>query len=259
MLRLLDELHLNTVCRQALCPNISECFSQGQATFMILGTRCTRGCSFCNLDGGTPLGPDPREPRRVARAVARLGLTHVVVTSPTRDDLADGGAGLFADTVRAIRSAAPSTRIELLIPDFQGNPRSLETVLAAKPRILAHNLETVPRLYAIRDGADYGRSLELLLRAGRAAPEIRLKSGIMLGLGEEEPEVLELFHDLLRAGCARLSIGQYLAPSRRHYSVREYVPPQRFDDLRDRALAMGFSHVESGPYVRSSYHAGSYG
>jgi lipoic acid synthetase len=258
MRRLLDELRLNTVCRQALCPNISECFACNQATFLILGTSCTRRCSFCNVDKGVPQAPDRDEPQRVAQAVARLGLSHVVITSPTRDDLADGGAALFADTVGAIRAGTTAPRIELLVPDFGGKVRSLETVLATTPDILAHNLETVPRLYRIRDGADYGRSLELLRRSSASPPKVLVKSGIMLGLGEEEREVVELFRDLRAAGCVYLSIGQYLAPSKRHYPVQEYVTPERFERLRDRALDMGFAHVESGPYVRSSYHAGRY-
>lgn len=258
MLRLLEELRLNTVCRQALCPNISECFGCNQATFLILGTSCTRSCSFCNVDKSQPVAPDQGEPLRVAQAVARLGLSHVVITSPTRDDLADGGAGIYADTVRAIRAGTDATTIELLIPDFGGSGQSLETVLASGPGIMAHNLETVPRLYHIRAGAEYSRSLELLRRCGASEPAVRVKSGIMLGLGEEEREVLELFRDLRAAGCVYLSIGQYLAPSRRHYPVQEYVTPERFDYLRDRAREMGFIHVESGPYVRSSYHASRY-
>ncbi|ABK99846.1 lipoyl synthase [Pelobacter propionicus] len=258
MLRLLEELNLNTVCRQALCPNISECFARNQATFLILGKNCTRHCSFCNVDSCEPEEVDQEEPQRVAQAVARLGLSHVVITSPTRDDLDDGGASLFAQTVRAIRAVTPSTRIELLIPDFLGDIPSLDRVIASAPDILAHNLETVPRLYHIRAGADYNRSLELLRHCGETAPAIRLKSGIMLGLGEKEQEILELFRDLREVGCVYLSIGQYLAPSKRHHPVREYIHPDRFEYLREQALQMGFVHLESGPYVRSSYHAGSY-
>lgn len=258
MQRLLGELRLNTVCQQALCPNISECFSCGQATFLILGKNCTRQCSFCNVEKTVPLAVDREEPGRVAEAVSRLKLSHVVITSPTRDDLPDGGADLYAATVAAIRAASPATRIELLIPDFQGDLRCLEIVTAARPDIIAHNLETVPRLYQIRSGADYGRSLKVLHRCGELAPEIRIKSGIMLGMGETEEEVLKVLRHLRGVGCDYLSIGQYLAPSRRHYPVQEYVPPERFDTLRDAALGLGFSHVESGPYVRSSYHAGKY-
>lgn len=258
MLSLLGELRLNTVCQQALCPNISECFSCGQATFLILGRNCTRRCSFCNIEKTAPLPVDGDEPTRVAEAARRLKLSHVVVTSPTRDDLPDGGAGIYAATVAAIRRASPSTRIELLIPDFQGALPSLESVVAARPDIIAHNVETVPRLYVIRSGADYRRSLDVLRRCAALAPEVRTKSGIMLGMGEEEGEVLQLFRDLRDVGCAYLSIGQYLAPSRLHYPVQEYVPPERFESVRLQALEMGFSHVESGPYVRSSYHAGKY-
>lgn len=258
MRRLLGELRLNTVCQQAMCPNISECFSCGQATFLVLGRNCTRQCSFCNVDKTVPLPVDNDEPQRVAQAVARLKLAHVVITSPTRDDLADGGAGLYAATVAAIRRASPATRIELLIPDFQGRHESLETVVASRPDIIAHNLETVPRLYHIRSGADYARSLEVLRFCGQLAADIRTKSGIMLGMGEREDEVLMVFNDLRQVGCDYLSIGQYLAPSRRHQPVLEYVRPEVFDSLRDKAMGMGFLHVESGPYVRSSYHAGQY-
>jgi lipoic acid synthetase len=258
MRQLLGELRLNTVCQQALCPNISECFSCGQATFLILGKNCTRLCSFCNVEKTLPLPVDIGEPARVAEAVHRLKLSHVVITSPTRDDLPDGGAEIYAATVAAIRCASPDTRIELLIPDFQGSRTSLEQVAESRPDIIAHNLETVPRLYQIRCGANYGRSLELLRLCTEIAPDIRTKSGIMLGMGELEAEVLQVLRDLRDVGCAYLSIGQYLAPSRRHYSVQEYVPPELFESLQVKALEMGFSHVESGPYVRSSYHAGKY-
>ncbi len=257
--RLLGSLQLNTVCREAACPNISECFRQKQATFLIMGRECTRGCSFCNVDRQPPSPLDPAEPSRVAEAVARLELRHVVVTSPTRDDLPDGGAGHYAATVAAIRDRSPGTAIELLVPDFQGDEHSLATVLAAGPDILGHNIETVPRLYAIRAGADYGRSLELLRRAVELAPRIPAKSGIMLGLGESREEALATIAAIRATGCRFLSIGQYLAPSRSHTPVAEFIPPEEFDRLREEALAMGFSHVESGPYVRSSYHAEQYG
>lgn len=258
MRQLLGELRLNTVCQQALCPNISECFACGQATFLILGKSCTRLCSFCNVEKTEPMPVDNDEPARVAEAVARLKLSHVVITSPTRDDLADGGAALYAATVAAIRCSSPTTRIELLIPDFQGDDAALESVVLSRPDIIAHNVETVPRLYQIRSGADYARSLELLRICVELAPEIRTKSGIMLGMGEVEGEVLQVFKDLRGVECAYLSIGQYLAPSRRHYPVQEYIRPELFESLRLQALEMGFSHVESGPYVRSSYHAGKY-
>lgn len=258
MRQLLGELRLNTVCQQALCPNISECFSCGQATFLILGKNCTRLCSFCNVEKTAPLPVDSGEPARVAEAVARLKLSHVVITSPTRDDLADGGATLYSKAVAEIRSSSPLTRIELLIPDFQGSVASLETVVSSHPDIIAHNVETVPRLYQIRSGADYYRSLEVLRICAELAPEIHTKSGVMLGMGESEEELLQVFNDLREVGCAYLSIGQYLAPSRKHYQVQEYIAPERFESLRLQALEMGFSHVESDPYVRSSYNAGKY-
>lgn len=259
MRQLLGELQLNTVCQQALCPNISECFSCGQATFLILGKNCTRLCSFCNVEKGSlPLPVDSAEPGRVAEAVARLKLAHVVITSPTRDDLSDGGAAVFAAVVSAIRSAATAARIELLIPDMQGSRSALEVVAASAPDIIGHNLETVPSLYHIRSGADYRRSLDVLATCKALAPKIRTKSGIMLGMGEVWNDVLAVLSDLRSVGCDYLSIGQYLAPSREHYPVQEYIPPTRFEELRLAALELGFAHVESGPYVRSSYHAGKY-
>ena len=258
MRALLGELKLNTVCQQALCPNISECFSCGQATFLIMGRNCTRLCSFCNVEKNMPELLDNGEPGRVAQAVSRLKLSHVVITSPTRDDLPDGGAGHYAGVVAAVRSASPLTRIELLVPDFNGSHASLETVLDARPDIIAHNLETVPRLYHIRSGADYRRSLDLLDHSRAYAGDIPTKSGLMLGLGETGEEVLAVMRDLRQVDCTYLSLGQYLAPGRRHQPVVEYIRPERFDVLRDAALEMGFRHVESGPYVRSSYHAGQY-
>lgn len=258
MERLLTELSLNTVCQQARCPNISECFGKRQATFLILGRICTRLCSFCSVSKETPLAVDPGEPACVAEAVRRLGLFHVVITSPTRDDLPDGGAGLYAETVAAIRKASPATRVELLIPDFLGSEPALRLLLQSAPDILGHNLETVPRLYHIRSGADYRRSLDLLTRARNWAPELKTKSGVMLGLGEEEGELFQVLEDLLRAGCSYLSLGQYLAPSRLHHPVQRFVEPEQFDRYREAALSMGFLHVESGPYVRSSYHADRY-
>ncbi|TWJ33104.1 lipoic acid synthetase [Geobacter argillaceus] len=258
MERLLAGLSLHTVCQEASCPNISECFRQRQATFLILGAICTRHCTFCNVGKASPLPADPQEPGRVADAVQRLALAHVVVTSPTRDDLADGGANHYAATVAAIRRSAPETAIELLIPDLQGDRKALETIQHAGPNILGHNLETVPRLYHIRAGADYNRSLELLRMAREIAPEIPTKSGVMLGLGETEEELLAVLTDLRGVGCAYVSIGQYLAPSRRHQPVVEFVPPERFEQLKAAAEGLGFAHVESGPYVRSSYHADRY-
>ena len=256
--RLLRRLELNTVCREAACPNISECFRQKQATFLIMGRNCTRSCSFCNVSSNRPVPLDPSEPSRIAEAVVSLSLEHVVITSPTRDDLRDGGAGHFAATVDAIRRASPQTAIELLVPDFQGNRESLATVLSAKPDILGHNIETVPRLYSVRAGADYQRSLSLLEASRELAPSIPAKSGIMLGLGETREEVLSTLADIHRTGCRYISIGQYLAPSRSHHPVAEYIDPAEFERYREEALAMGFAHVESAPYVRSSYHADRY-
>jgi len=258
MRQLLGELQLNTVCQQALCPNISECFSCGQATFLILGAICTRHCSFCNVEKTAPLPVDQDESARVAAAVQRLKLRHVVITSPTRDDLPDGGAALYCTTVSSIRASSPNTRIELLIPDFQGDQGSLGCIVASQPDIIAHNVETVPRLYQVRSGADYRRSLDVLKICRELAPEISTKSGIMLGMGERAEEVRQVMRDLRAVGCRYFSIGQYLAPSREHYPVQEYILPELFEQLRDEGLELGFSHVESGPYVRSSYHAGNY-
>lgn len=256
--RLVGDLRLNTVCREACCPNITECFSRQQATLLILGAACTRRCSFCSVAKEAPLPPDPGEPARVAEAVVRLGLRHVVITSPTRDDLPDGGAAHFAATVAAVRQSSPATAVELLIPDFGGCRKALAAALLSGPDILGHNLETVPRLYAIRQGSDYRRSLSLLARVRELAPELKTKSGLMVGLGETEEELCAVFAELREAGCSYLSIGQYLAPGRSHAPVREFVPPERFDRYRERALALGFAHVESGPYVRSSYLAEQY-
>ena len=247
---------LHTVCEEAKCPNQFECFSQRTATFLILGSRCTRNCRFCNVEHGPAAPPDPEEPRRVADAAERMGLRYVVVTSVTRDDLPDGGAGLFAETITEIRRRLPGTRVEVLIPDFEGNRNALKTVLDARPHVLNHNIETVPRLYAqVRPQAIYERSLSLLGRVVAMAPAIPTKSGIMLGLGETEGEVREALGDLRRVECKFLTIGQYLQPSRRHLPVERFVPPEEFDAWRETALAMGFAEVASGPFVRSSYHA----
>jgi lipoic acid synthetase len=247
---------LHSVCRSAACPNQGECWNRGTATFMILGDRCTRSCRFCNVQDGAPLPPDPQEPLKVAQAVAELGLKHAVVTSVTRDDLADGGAAQFARLTEAIRRDAPGCRVELLIPDLAGNRQALATILAAGPDILGHNLETVPRLYpAVRAGAVYERSLQLLADARELAPQIPTKSGLMLGMGEEREELLAVLADLRRVGCSLLTLGQYLAPTRGHYPVARYLPPAEFAELRHEVLALGFRHVEAGPLVRSSYHA----
>lgn len=256
MRRLLAGLRLHTVCQEALCPNIGECFSSGVATFLILGPVCTRGCRFCGVRTGDPLPPDPGEPDRVAEAVRRLSLRHVVVTSVTRDDLADGGAHLFARTVRRIRERSAQTTIEILIPDFQGNEAALSAVVRARPEVIAHNLESVPRLYLeVRAGADYQRSLEVLRFVKRRDGGIATKSGLMLGLGESSEEVKGLMRDLRGAGVDALTVGQYLAPSTAHLPVAEYIRPEQFEEYRDFALGLGFTQVMSAPYVRSSYRA----
>jgi len=257
--RLLREMKLETVCEQASCPNIGECFSRAHATFLILGRTCTRSCSFCNIVKGKPSPPDAGESVRIAMAVERLSLKHVVITSVTRDDLADGGAGIFSETVLQIRQNTPRVTIEILIPDFNLFPGSLKAVAEARPDIVAHNVETVPSLYrSARQGSDYGRSLDVLRIIKKIAPQLKTKSGIMLGMGEEEAEILAVMEDLRAVECDFLSIGQYLAPSKRHYPVKEYVAPGQFSRYKEMGLAMGFLHIESGPYVRSSYMAGEY-
>jgi len=254
---LIESGRLHTVCQEARCPNIWECFSHRTATFLIMGERCTRNCRFCSVHSGTPEALDPGEPGRVAAAAAEMGLKYVVVTSVTRDDLSDGGAAHFAATIRAIRERIPGAEIEVLIPDLQGDPAALRTVLDARPDVLNHNIETVPRLYPqVRPQADYRRSLELLRAAGAIAPSIPTKSGLMLGLGEEPEEVRQTLQDLRTHGCRFLTLGQYLQPSPEHLPVAAYVPPEEFERWRAAALAMGFTHVASAPFVRSSYHAG---
>ncbi|MGH2587463.1 MAG: lipoyl synthase [Dehalococcoidia bacterium] len=254
---LMREQNLHTVCEEAHCPNMGECWEAGTATFMILGDVCTRACGFCAVTSGRPgAAPDPNEPRRVAYTVAQLGLTHAVVTSVNRDDQPDGGAAIFADTIHWIRRLSPGTSVEVLIPDFLGNWDALETVLAAGPEILNHNTETVPRLYGrVRPKARYERTLELLERAGMHDPRPVTKTGIMLGLGETHEEVLEVMRDLRAVEVDVLTIGQYLRPTLKHLPVVRYVPPEEFAELREEGLALGFRHVESGPLVRSSYHA----
>lgn len=253
---LIRDGRLHTVCQEAKCPNQFECFSNRTATFMILGSRCTRNCRFCNVASGPDSPPDPEEPRRVAEAAERMKLKYVVVTSVTRDDLADGGAGLFAETITRIRERIPEALVEVLIPDFQGDAAALQTVLTARPDVLNHNIETVPRLYdRVRPRADYRRSLELLHRVTVFAPDIPAKSGMMLGLGETEAEIHQTLADLYQAGCRYLTLGQYLQPSRDHLPVDRFVPPEEFDRWREEALAVGFTDAASGPFVRSSYHA----
>jgi lipoic acid synthetase len=255
---LLAEGGLHTVCEEAMCPNISECFRQKQATFMILGNRCTRACSFCAVTRDRPMAPDPREPENVAKAVRELGLRHVVITSPTRDDLSDGGAAHFCETVRAIKAIDNSVTVELLIPDLQENEKALAAVAGSGAEIIGHNLETVPRLYHVRKGAEYQRSLRVLKMLSSLNPSIKTKSGIMLGFGERDEELRRLMQDLLDVGCRYLSIGQYLAPSQHHERVVEYVKPERFERLRKLGMEMGFIYIKSSPYTRSSYMAHEY-
>ena len=253
VIELLREGELHTVCEEARCPNIGECFNRGTATFMILGDTCTRACGFCAVNSGRPGTLDLAEPDRLARTVERLGLDYVVITSVNRDDLPDGGASVFAECIRAIRSRSTAL-IEVLVPDFEGDWDALNAVLDANPAVLNHNVETVPRLYPrVRHRARYGRSLELIRRAAeRGAPA---KSGLMLGLGETRDEISALLRDLRTAGCSLLTVGQYLRPSGKHLPVERYVPPAEFDEIAEEARALGFAHVESGPMVRSSYHA----
>src|ERR1700758_4803208 len=251
------ELALNTVCEEASCPNIGECWKQKHATVMILGRVCTRACTFCNVATGRPDLLDPHEPGRVAQAVAALGLAHVVVTSVDRDDLEDGGAGHFAQTITAIHAAAPSTTIEVLTPDFLRKEGALERVVEAKPDVFNHNLETVASKYlSVRPGARYFHSLRLLQRAKELDPSLFTKSGIMVGLGEERNEILQLMDDLRSADVDFLTIGQYLAPSPKHHAVERFVPPEEFADYATIGLAKGFALVSSSPLTRSSHHAG---
>ncbi|RRS30725.1 MAG: lipoyl synthase [Epsilonproteobacteria bacterium (ex Lamellibrachia satsuma)] len=249
---------LHTVCQEAMCPNIGECFSRKQATFLILGKECTRRCTFCNVSKDIPLPPDPDEPGNVAKSVQAMGLRHVVITSPTRDDLPDGGAEHFANTVRAIKAFDKTIVVELLIPDLQEDETALRVIAESGAEIVGHNLETVPRLYHIRKGAKYERSLRVLKKLAELNPDIATKSGIMLGLGEREEEVTTLLQDLLDHHCRLLSIGQYLSPSQEHTEVIEFVPPERFDHFRDAGMAMGFRFIKSSPYTRSSYMADEY-
>jgi len=253
----MKDLGLHTVCHQARCPNISECFHKSTATFLILGDTCTRQCGFCSVAKGEPKPADETEPERVLKAVKRMKLKYVVITSVTRDDMQDGGAGIFARTIRAIKKYDISIKVEVLVPDFKGDMDSVKTVTGAKPEIFGHNLEVVPSLYYIRKGAEYKRSLDVLSFA-RKEPNILTKSGIMLGLGEKQEEVIKVFEDLRQAGCEFLSIGQYLRPASQNHEVVEYINPAKFEEYKAKALDMGFLHVESGPYVRSSYNAGGY-
>jgi lipoic acid synthetase len=252
---LMRGLELHTVCEEAHCPNLGDCWNRGTATFMVLGDVCTRACGFCAVKTGLPgRPPDPREPLRVAEAAARMGLRHVVVTSVNRDDQKDGGAGVFAGCIREIRRRLPECAVEVLVPDFKGNWSALQVVLDARPDILNHNTETVPRLYRqVRPGARFERSLELLRRAKAAG--LLTKSGIMLGLGEERAEIEDCIAAIRAAGTDVLTVGQYLRPSPEHLPVQRYWAPDEFAEIRAFALGLGYAHVESGPLVRSSYHA----
>ena len=247
---------LNTVCQEAQCPNVGECWGHGTATFMLMGDTCTRNCRFCAVSHGRTARLDAGEPLRVAEAAHKMNLAHVVVTSVNRDDLADGGAGHFAETVRALKRRNPECTVEVLTPDFQGNADAVATVAASPIDVFNHNTESVPRLYKrVRPGAKYERSLRVLERAKQARPALRTKTGLMLGLGETYEELLEVFGDLRAVRCDILTLGQYLQPSREQLPVERYVHPDEFAALRDEALRLGFRHVESGPLVRSSYHA----
>lgn len=253
---LIREKHINTVCDKARCPNICECWSNGTATFLILGEICTRNCRFCAIQTGCPTPPDREEPRRVGQAVSALGLRHAVITSVTRDDLADGGASFFVGTVEAIRNLAPACTIEVLIPDFKGNRESLQLILQARPKVIGHNLETVPRLYPrICPDSNYRQSLDLLQRAATGTRGMLIKSGLMLGMGESRNEIRMVLKDLRENGCQIVTLGQYLSPGKDHCPVFSYLRPETFQQLESEAQAMGFLQVEAGPLVRSSYRA----
>ena len=250
------EHDLHTVCEEARCPNVAECWGQGTATFMILGDICTRACGFCAVTTGLPTKLDLTEPSRVAAAVKAMGLRHAVITSVNRDELPDGGATIFARTIEAVRRDNPDTTIEVLIPDFKGSQLALETVLAARPEILDHNIETVPRLYKrVRPGANYSQSVELLQRTKTLAPGVVSKTGVMVGLGEDFGEITDVMKQLAKAGVEVFTIGQYLQPTKDHLPVERFYHPDEFQELKRVGLATGFRHVESGPLVRSSYHA----
>ena len=254
--RLVRENRLHTVCEEAMCPNIGECWDQRSATFMLLGDTCTRSCGFCAVKTGRPGVIDEMEPERVADAIATLNLRYAVITSVNRDDVLNGGSHIFAATIKAVRQRLPECRVEVLIPDFKGNWDALAEVVEARPDILNHNMESIARLYdQVRPQAKYERSLELIARVKQIDPDMRTKSGLMVGLGEEMPELLDTMRDLSRVRCDLLTIGQYLRPSQRHLPVVRYYPPEDFAELKQHGEAMGFVHVESGPLVRSSYHA----
>ncbi len=254
--RRLRSLEVTTVCENARCPNITECFEAGELTFMIMGSTCSRNCGFCGVRSGNPSALDPDEPKKIAAAAEELELKYVVLTSVTRDDLSDGGAAHFAACIRKLKDRIPGVGVEVLIPDFQGDVRALKTVLRENPDVLAHNLETVKRLcYQARPGADYRRSLAILRIAAETRPDIPVKSGFMVGLGETDPEIEELMTDIHAAGCSMLTIGHYLPPTRENIPMINPVPPEKFEDWRDQALEIGFKSVSSGVFVRSSHHA----
>ncbi|MGE6178696.1 lipoyl synthase [Aeromonas salmonicida] len=248
---------LHSVCEEASCPNLAECFNHGTATFMIMGAICTRRCPFCDVAHGRPLALDPDEPQKLALTIKEMGLKYVVITSVDRDDLRDGGAQHFADCIKQIREYSPQTRIEILTPDFRGRmEQALEVFRETPPDVFNHNLETAPRMYRVaRPGADYKWSLELLRRIKEMHPHVPTKSGVMMGLGETNEEIVQVLKDLREHGVNMLTLGQYLQPSRHHLPVKRYVPPAEFDELKDVAMGLGFSHAACGPFVRSSYHA----
>jgi len=253
---ILDEENLHTVCEEARCPNLGECFARGTSTFLILGKICTRDCGFCAVEHGMPAQPDEAEPEKVAQAVKKMNLQYVVITSVTRDDLSDGGASLFAKTIQTIRTLDSKTKVEVLIPDFQGDPSALEVVLKDRPDVLNHNIETISRLYPdVRPQADYERSLHLLKRSKAGHPDVLTKSGFMLGLGENRKEVLELLRGLRTVGCDLLTIGQYLQPRPDRLPVVRFVQPEEFEEYKSIGEEMGFKAVASSPFVRSSFHA----
>lgn len=254
--RLLRSSVLHTVCEEANCPNIGECFSQRTATFLILGDVCTRRCRFCNVEKGVAQPLDFDEPERVAKAAKEMGLKHIVVTSVTRDDIPDGGASVYAMTISAIRKYSPESTIEVLIPDFKGSDEALNTVIGESPDVINHNIETVPRLYkTVRPGAVYERSLRLLKTVRERTPKITTKAGLMAGLGEQFQEIVEVMNDIRDSGCDILTIGQYLSPTRNHLPVQRYYHPDEFKELKAIGMELGFKYIESGPLVRSSYHA----
>lgn len=252
--KVVGDLELNTVCESALCPNISECWHRKRITFMVLGNTCTRGCPFCGVPLGKPKKPDPTEPHRVLKAIEDLRLNYVVITSVTRDDLDDGGAGYFAELIYKIRTRLPQCRTEVLVPDFNGCKKAISLVVDAEPAVFGHNIETVPRLYnKVRPRAEYQRSLKVLSIAKKSNPELKTKSGMFLGLGEKEDEVIKVLEDLRIAGCDMITMGQYLAPSRDSLKINDFIHPSQFERLKETAFDLGFSYVASGPFVRSSY------